>query len=176
MWPRCFGCLLVTALAAALFAYQAKIDRDRLRAEQRQAAVEKAILEAMSGDAQAALQAIAEAETKGAEPGQLNMLRGLVEYHSGRPKEAVVYLEQADQLLPQSVAVKALLAHAYLDSGRFESYDEMYSLLDGLDPKTPEDRLFLALLLSTEPDRALRTLDGAPPGSGSPRSPGSCAP
>ena len=99
-------CLFVAMLTAGFFAYQTKLGRDELRAEKRQAAVEKAILEAMSGDAQAALQAIAEAEDKGAEPGQLNMLRGLVEYHSGRPKEAVVYLQQADQQLPRTGDMK----------------------------------------------------------------------
>jgi hypothetical protein len=40
-----------------------------LRAERQQVAVEKAILEAMSGDAPAALVAITDAETKGANAG-----------------------------------------------------------------------------------------------------------
>ncbi|HLJ95913.1 MAG TPA: protein kinase [Gemmataceae bacterium] len=157
------GCLLVAVLAAGFFASQAKHDRDRLRTELRQAAVDQAILEAMSGDAHAALHAIAEAETKGAEPGRLNMLRGLVEYHRGRPKEAVDYLEQADQQLPRSVAIKALLANAYLDSGRLERYDAMYTVLEHLEPKTPEDHLFLGLFLA-EPDplRALQILGEAP--------------
>ncbi|HEV2950410.1 MAG TPA: protein kinase, partial [Gemmataceae bacterium] len=156
-------CLLVAVAAVGLFAYQARQDRERLRAEQRQAAAEKAILDAMSGDAEAALQAITEAEDKGAEPGQLNMLRGLVEYHRGRPEEAVVYLEQGDQQLPKSVAIKALLANAYLDSGFLERYDEIYTLLEKLEPKTPEDHLFLGLFLAEHATvRALRILDGAP--------------
>ncbi len=157
------GCLLIALLAAGFFAYQAGQDRGQLRAEERQAAVDKAILEAMSGDAEAALQAVADAENKGAEPGELNLLRGLVEYHRGRLKEALVYLEQADQQMPGSVAVKALRAIAYLDSGRLERYDEMYAILDQLEPKTPEDRLFLSLFLTeVDPHRSLRILDEAP--------------
>jgi serine/threonine protein kinase len=154
------ACLFVAMLTAGFFAYQAKLGRDELRAEKRQAAVERAILEAMSGDAQAALQAINEAEDK---PGQLNMLRGLVEYHSGRPKEAVVYLQQADLQLPRSVAVSALLAMAYLNIGRLELYDEMNALLEQLEPKSSEDHLFLGLYLAElAPDKAFRTLDAAP--------------
>ena len=171
------ACLFVAMLTTGFFAYQTKLGRDELRAQNRQAAVERAILEAMSGDAQAALQAIDEAEDRGAEPGQLNMLRGLVEFYSGRLKEAVVYLKQADQHLPRSVAVEALLAMAYLNMGRIELYDETNTLLEQLEPKSSEDRLFLALdLAELAPEKAFRTLDGRPPGSGSPRSPGSSGP
>lgn len=70
--------------------------------------MDKGIVEAMSGDAEAALRAVAEAERLGAEPGQLNMLRGVVELHRGRMKEALVHLEQADKQLPNSMAVKAI--------------------------------------------------------------------
>jgi hypothetical protein len=40
----------------------------------------------MSGEAESALRAVAEAEQLGAEAGQLNLLRGLVELHRGRLK------------------------------------------------------------------------------------------
>jgi serine/threonine protein kinase len=59
------GCLLMALLAAGYFAYQTRLVQSRLQAEQRQAAVEKAILQAMSGDAQATLEASAKAENKG---------------------------------------------------------------------------------------------------------------
>jgi tetratricopeptide (TPR) repeat protein len=157
------GCLAVAVLVAGFFADQAKQDRDRLRAEQQEAAVQKAILEAMSGDPPAALQAIAEAESKGAEPGRLNMLRGLVEVHRGRPEEAIVYLEQADRQLPDCVAVKGLLASAYGDSGQLQRGDEMIVLVSHLEPKTAEDHLFLGLFQAgLDPALGLRTLDGAP--------------
>ena len=150
-------------MAAALFAAQAIHAQDSLRAEKRQAAVENAILEAMTGDSQAALQAVALAETQEAEPGRLNLLRGIIEYYRGRPREAIVYLEQAQQQLPRSVAVKATLVRAYLDDGRLERSAEMAMALEQLEAKSPEDHLFLALSLSEQaPFRALKILDGAP--------------
>ena len=97
--------VLVAATAAGFFAWQAKQDRELLRAEQRQTAMDTAILEALSGDPPAALDAILDAENKGAEPGQLNLLRGAVEVYRGRPKEALTYLDQAERQLPDSAAV-----------------------------------------------------------------------
>jgi tetratricopeptide (TPR) repeat protein len=168
------ACALLATGVATFFAYrahmveqqrlagQARLER-QLQQEQRQAALEKAILEAMSGDAPAALKAIADAERKDAEPGLLNMLRGLVEQYRSRPKEAIVHLEQAEKQLPGSVAVKALLAQAYMDDAQYQRNDEMYTLVEQLEPKTPEDHLFLGLSLAdTDPVRALRFLDGAP--------------
>ena len=92
------------------------------------------------------------------------MLRGLVEYYRGRPKEAIVYLKQADQQLPRSVAVKALLAMAYLTIGRLERYDEMNTpRWSSSSRRSSEDHLFLALYLSElAPDKAFRALDEAP--------------
>jgi Protein kinase domain len=138
------GLALLLALGAAgVFALQAKRTADLLREKDRQTAVDKAILEAMGGDAEAALRAVADAEQLGAEQGQLNMLRGLVEYHRGRIKEALVHLEQAEKQWPDSVAVKALLAAAYLGDFQFERYGKMTVLAEQLGPKTPEDFIFL---------------------------------
>jgi serine/threonine protein kinase len=119
--PAVAGGSIAVVLAlgvAGFFAWQAKLDRDQLRAEQRQTAVDKAILEAVSGDATVALEAINEADNKGAEKGQVNLLRGVVEIHRGNPKEALLHLAQADQQLPDSVAVKALQAKAFLCSSK----------------------------------------------------------
>jgi predicted Zn-dependent protease len=157
------GGLFVALLAAGLFALQAKRSADLLRAEQRQTAVDKAILEAMSGDAESALRAIAEAERLGAEPGQLNMFRGLVELHRGRPKEAIVHLEQAEVQRPDSVAVKALLASAYLGDYQNQRFDEMSIRADGMEPKTPEDVIFLGQAQAgMDPRKGLETLDRVP--------------
>jgi predicted negative regulator of RcsB-dependent stress response len=157
------GGLLVALCVAGVFAWQSHQARERLRAEQRQAAVEKAILEAMGGDAEAALEAIADAENNGAEQGQLNMLRGLVERYRGRPQESLMYLELAERQMPDSVAVKALLVDALLDNGDSQRYDEACERLDRLEPKTFEDHLFLGLAQSTafDPARGVRTIDGA---------------
>jgi hypothetical protein len=157
------GCLLVTVLGAGLFALQAKRDRDLLREKDRQTAVDRAMLEAMSGDAEAALRAITDAEALGAEPGQLNMLRGLVELHRGRTKEAFVYLDQAEKQWSDSVAVKALLAVACLNDGEYERWDELSLRASGMEPKTPEDVIFLSQAQAVlDPRQGLQTLDRTP--------------
>jgi hypothetical protein len=157
------GGLLVAVLAAGLFAYQAKRSGDLLREKDRQTAVDKAIIEAMSGEAEAALQAVADAERLGAEPGQLNMLRGLVELHRGRMKEALVHLKQAEGQWPESVAVKALLATAYLGVDDYQGYEELSVRADGMEPRTTEDVIFLAQAQApVDPSRAVQTLERLP--------------
>jgi serine/threonine protein kinase len=167
--------LLIAVAAAAFFAWQAHRSEqrrladeqrrdDEAMAEKRQAAIEKAMVEAMSGDAPLALEAITEAENSGAEPGTLHMLRGLVERHRGRSKEAIVHLQQGERQLPDSVAVKALLAVASADVSQYVR-SETYALEAGrLAPQKPEDYLFLGLAQSETVDPAvgMRTLDEAP--------------
>jgi hypothetical protein len=160
------GSLLVSVLAACMFALQAKRSADLLREKDRQTAVDRAILEAMSGDAPAALRAITDAEHAGAEPGQLNMLRGLVELHRSHVKEALVHLEQAEKQWPDCVAVKALLGTAYLEDLQINRWEEMTRLAERLGPKTPEDFVFLAKALLIDPRAALEILDRAPARAG----------
>jgi predicted Zn-dependent protease len=156
------GCLLLAVLTAGVFAWQMKHARDELRAEKRQAALERAILDAMSGDAEAAFQAIADAEDKGVGSGQLNMLRGLVERHRGRPREALVYLDQAEKQLPDSVAVKALQAATLADDGQINRVHQMEQVLDRLEPQTAEDYAFLGLAQALlDPPRGVKTVDRA---------------
>lgn len=157
------ACLFAALFTAGFFATQAWQAQVRLRSEKRQIAVENAILEAMSGDSQEALQAVGVAEAEGAEPGRLNLLRGVVEYYRGQPKEAIAYLEKADRQLTASVATKALLARAYSDDGRFERYAEVATALDQLEAKSPEDHLFRAFSLNeAAPFRGLQILESAP--------------
>jgi serine/threonine protein kinase len=143
-------------------AEQQRLQR-QLQRQRRQAAVDKAVLEAMNGNAPEALQAVAEAERNGVEPGKLNMVRGMVALHSGRLEEALVYLKQADEQLPSSAAVKALLTGAYWSDGDWERAAEMQCKLEELEPRTPEDYLLLAITCyGVDPVRALKTLDDAP--------------
>ncbi len=158
------GCLFLALLAAGFFAYQGKLDRDRLLVGERQAAVERAVFEAMGGETRAALEAIADAEAKGAEPGRLNMLRGVVEINRGRYQEALVHLEQAERQMPDSVAVKGLLTTAYMSSMQYEKCEETCLRAEQLQPKTPEDYIFLGQAQAPmDPRRALQTMDQAPP-------------
>jgi hypothetical protein len=172
---------LAAALAIALtavgvaggFAYrQHLLEQDRvaerarleeeLLAEKRQTALEKAVLEAMSGDTQAALQAIRDAENKGVHPGQLNMLRGLIETSRGNPRGALVYLEQAERQLPESVAIKVLIAQAHAFQGEFWKAQEIIAGLSSFRPSTTEDYVFLGLSQAVmDSDRGLKTLEVA---------------
>ena len=64
-----------------------------------------------------------------------------------------------------------------MDNAQYQRYDEMYTLVEQLEPKTAEDHLFLGLSLSdADPVRALRILDGAPRAPGNRPSPGSHGP
>jgi serine/threonine protein kinase len=155
--------LFMAVLAAGGFALQARRAAQLVQERDRQAAVEKAIVEAMSGEAEPALKAVLDAERLGAAPGQLNMLRGLVELHRGRPKEAIAYLESAEKQWPDSVAVKALLATAYAGDFQYQAYDDTSLIVDRMEPQTPEDFIFLGQSQSMfDPRRGLETLDRAP--------------
>lgn len=148
------GALLVALFALGFLARQAQ------RAEQRQVALEKALVEALGGDPQVALLAIHDAEDKGVAPGQLNLLRGLLEHQCGNSPQALVHLEQAKKQLPDSMAVKALLAQVQQHNGRFDCFHRAATGLGGLRSPTTQDYLLLALALSgQDPDLALSALE-----------------
>jgi tetratricopeptide (TPR) repeat protein len=156
------GCLAIAVLVAGFFGYHAQLAQDRLWFEQRQAALDLAMLEIMSGDIQAGMVAISDAESKGASPGQLNFLRGLAEHHGGNGKKAIDYLRKAVAQNPESVAAWALLAQVYKDDGQWQLWDETTAILEQRTPRTTEDLLFLGLAqTSQDPEKGIVTLDQA---------------
>jgi tetratricopeptide (TPR) repeat protein len=160
------ACAVVGLLVAGLFAYQAhRADRKRqqqeqqLLAEQRQNALEKALLMAVSGDLDGAEKAIQEAELLGASDGQVRMLRGQVALHRGQTQEAVEHLRQAVALLPESVAARCLLAVAYGYAGPWEDYEQTMREAGELTPREPEDYLFKGHAeVLADPERGLEML------------------
>jgi serine/threonine protein kinase len=166
-------CGLVALAAAGVFAYRNHLSeqqrqadqqshQERLLTEQRQSALEKAMLVAMGGDLDQAEKAIRAAERLGASTGQVRMLRGLVAYHQGHVKEAAAHLEQAVELLPRSVAARSMLVMAYNHLGRWEQYERLLADIERLPPATPEDELFKALgEATTDPGGSLKALDKA---------------
>jgi serine/threonine protein kinase len=168
------GCTVLATAAAVLIAYRGYAVEQRrlaeklrieqqLHDERRETAVENAILEAMSGDFDAAIRAIGEAESLQAEPGLLNLLRGFIEQQRGRVKEALGYVEQAARQNPNSVAVKAQLVGLYWENSQWQQANQMVVQLEQMVPKAPEDHIFLGLRqTSGEPLRALETLSNAP--------------
>jgi serine/threonine protein kinase len=129
---------LVLGLAAGYFAYEARQSKQQRLIEKQQAA----LLAAMSGDLNAADQAIDEAELLGASPTQLRLLRGQVALDRGDDKEARHCAEQAVKLAPDSVAGQALLALASQRAGDWERYMQGLQALERLQPVTAQDYLF----------------------------------
>ena len=165
----------VLAVVAAGLAYQGyvteqnrladKQQQERLLAvEKRQSALERALLVAMSGDLDAAENAIAQAERQGVSTGQVRLLRGELAYYRGNVKKAIEHLEQAVQLLPaeQSVAARGLLVVAYVYAMRIEDAARELQVLDSLEPVTVEDFLFKGAALGQwEEEQGLVILDQA---------------
>jgi tetratricopeptide (TPR) repeat protein len=162
-------CALSALAAAGLWARQAHLAdqqrqgyEERIRSGERQRAEERAQAAAMSGDAEGAVAAIDEAESLGASPGRMHLLRGQVAFHQGDVEAAVGHLEQAVSRMPESVAARAMLALACFYSGRGTRYGELELELDRMTPRTPEDFLFKGQAESlTRPEQALQTLDRA---------------
>jgi tetratricopeptide (TPR) repeat protein len=118
--------------------------------------IRNAYLVATSGDLNATDTAIMEIEKLGASPGQARLLRGVVAYFRQDPAGAIRELEQAVELLPDSVAARALLAMSYTDNVQWERYEQVMLELRRLPPSSPEDYLFKGYALEvTEPGLGL---------------------
>jgi serine/threonine protein kinase len=158
------ACALVAVGAASFFAYQSYALREQQLAERRQAALEKALLAAMSNDFDDAEKAIEEAERYEASPGQVRFLNGLVAYYRGHEADAIKQLEVAVKLLPpaESAAARGLLAVAYSYAGRGGDTARMVRELDGISPVTLEDYLFKgAAVGQMDPEAGVKLIDEA---------------
>jgi tetratricopeptide (TPR) repeat protein len=138
---------------AAFFAYQAYWAEQHRQVEQAQAqmnlqrvqrewALENALAAAMGGDLDRAEKAISEAETFGASIAQVRRLRGQVAFSRGDSERALVDLEEALKLDPDSVAARGMLAMAYLSFGDIDRYVHTATEMKALTPRTAEDYLF----------------------------------
>jgi tetratricopeptide (TPR) repeat protein len=161
--PGLVATVLGTLLALAgvgYFAHQAHLAEQQRRSEKRQYAEERALLAAMSGDGAGAAEAIREAESLGASPGQTRLLRGQVALHQGEVAAALDHLEEAVRLMPDSVAARASLALAYNYSGQGLRFEQACLELDEMTPDSAEDFLFKALAEGlNRPERALQSLE-----------------
>jgi serine/threonine protein kinase len=163
-----FGALaLVAIVAAGAITFRSEQQRladrqahqERLLAEQRQNALERALTAALSGDFAGASKATNEAERLGALPGEVHFLRGQVAFHRGDVFGARDHLEEALKAAPDNVAVRAVLALACYHSGRFGRFEQLARELDTMTPDTPEDFLFKGHVEAIiRPERAQRTL------------------
>jgi serine/threonine protein kinase len=151
---------------AGVFAYRNRVTEQRRLAEQRQNALEMALMAAMSGDFAAADKRTDEAELLGASTAQMRLLRSEVAYYRGDMAAANQHLEQAVKLLPVgqpgAVAARALLALACSNALEGPRFVALAQELDQLSPITTEDFLFKGQVEAQfRPERSLQTIDEA---------------
>jgi tetratricopeptide (TPR) repeat protein len=145
-----------------------RADRDRIakaeddRKERVRTALEKGLIAAMSGDFPAAERAAQEAELNGASTGQCRLLRGQVAFYQGDNRQAIVHLEHAVALEPDSVAALGMLALALVNEGAPAEQHRVFEQLERRTAITPEDFLFKGLAESAaDAKKGLQTLDEA---------------
>jgi tetratricopeptide (TPR) repeat protein len=155
------------ALAAVgFFAWQAHESERRrqeaIAAEKREAAMEKAILAAMSGQLTNADAALLEAERLGAGLAERRFVAGVLSQYRGDTEGAKRLLLEACEVRPDQVAPRAFLAVVcnYLDDWEGEMDHGNKAL--ALTPVTPEDHLFRSYMIGfTNPQRGLPELEEA---------------
>jgi tetratricopeptide (TPR) repeat protein len=143
---------------AGFFAWRVYHVEQAHQTEQRQNALEKAILAAMSGEAEQAEAAVTEAERLRVAPGQLAMLRGILAYYQGNEIQAMERLKEAIRLLgdaPGHVAAAGMLA--YLSPP--EQFERLLQDLQKMQPETPEDYLFVGMAVAQwNPDEGIAAI------------------
>jgi hypothetical protein len=149
---------------AGVFAYRNKVTEQRRLAEQRQNALEMALMAAMSGDFDAADKRTDEAEMLGASTAQMRLLRGQVAFYRGDMDAASRHSEQATKLLPVgkpgAVAARSVLALASANTLQSPRFVALALELDQLSPVTAEDFLFKGQAEAMyRPERSLQTID-----------------
>ena len=143
-------------------AWEAQQALDALVHEKRNNAKERALMAATGGDLLTAQQAITEAEQLGVSKGQILLLRGQVALHHGKTNEALRHLNEAVELLPNSVAARSMLLVAYAYDGQWDKYASKIGELDALAPRTAEDFLFKGYAQGQhDPAKGLQEIENA---------------
>jgi serine/threonine protein kinase/Tfp pilus assembly protein PilF len=163
----CAVALGIVALLVAIRAHQTQQQNiDAMRNMERAKAMDSALMAAMSGDTDAALARIHDAEILDAPVAWQHMLLGQVDLFEGKPKEALRRFEAAVKLDPENVMAQSMLAHGYLANGRWNDYANMVPVIGNLqkdvEKPTPEELLFMSLVFRfADSEKALRMLDDA---------------
>jgi hypothetical protein len=161
-WAAAIAVMGALVVVALFFAYRTHLAESRWTDAEFGRIYETAQLAAIEGDLQRAGEAIAEAEKLGAPPAQLALLRGQLDFHSGKFQEACDQLEVAVRDMPDSLAAHALLTNAYGANEQHEKRIKAASHLSGLKPLTLQDYLLLAEAQSYDKfSEAHATLDEA---------------
>lgn len=161
-WAATAAGMLILAAAAGFFAYRSYVSEWRWTDAQFSRLSETAQLAALEGDLDGAAKAIDKAEQLGAPEAQLLLLRGQLDLQAGIFQDACDQLELARKLMPQSLAVHAVLANAYHANEEHEKAAAIARLLPNFKPITLQDYILLGQAqFPTDFEQALRTLDQA---------------
>jgi serine/threonine protein kinase len=172
------ACAVLAIIIAAFFAKRASDERHQRLAEQakseqrlvaveRQHALENALLAATSGNLDMAMNAVREAESKGASAQEVHVLRGQVAFFRGEWEDALHELEEAVRLNPTDVSGQSMLAMTCLYLGDFTRYLQVLETLELLQPRTNDEYLLKGAALLDE-EKSLEILDEAVTRSRSP--------
>lgn len=155
-------CALIAAMLVSYFGYRASASARELQAIQCRIALDRTTRAAMAGRFLEAQQALAEARVLGASPGEIELWRGQIELYQGNVEQALVRLEEAVELEPDSVAARAVLAQAYSDAGQADKGWGRGLGMGKVQPKTAYDFLFLGRLRAMhDPGEAISLLSQA---------------
>jgi serine/threonine protein kinase len=158
---------LLVALAAAVFfawrTHEADLRRqEEVTAEKRQAAMDRAILAAISSQFAEADAALLEAEQLGADLAERRFVAGILSHYRGDSEAAKRQLLEACGERPDWVAPRAFLAFVCVNLHDFAGQAEHGNAALKLTPVTAEDYLFRGLMVGTiNPRRGLPDLGEA---------------
>ena len=154
--------MIAVVVLAGYFAHSARSSREELAVAQLEDVVDEALIANMSGDAEMAARALGRVAALEPETGWLPLLRGHLAFQRGDYDEGVEHLQRAVELLPESVAARALLAASYVGAGWWERYETVLEEMEHLAPQSAEDYMFRGLAESyLDPARARASLDEA---------------
>ncbi|MGI9456810.1 MAG: protein kinase domain-containing protein, partial [Aeoliella sp.] len=152
--------VLTLVMMATFFLWWNRAATNKVRVEYEKGL---AIDNAIRGQLGTALQHTVKADTHGADAVWTHMLTGIVELYKdqGSSESALRELEQALALDPDNIAIKGLLATAYVWNGRWADHERMLAQIKSIEPDSDniEAHFFLGqALFWSDPERGVKLL------------------
>jgi serine/threonine protein kinase len=126
--------------------------------------IEKAVLNALSGDANGAKDAITLAEEAGVDERTIRLLNGIAAFHRGDNRVATRYLESVLDEEADNVVARSVLALASAFTGEWDVYTrhmELITLTAGKEPQEDHNRLVFAYALAHfDTRRSMEIMEG----------------
>lgn len=149
-------------------AEQQKRDEERrrheeeLRQEKIRAALDKALLLAMGGEFDGAEAAVRESEQLGPAAGEAHLVRSQIAFFQGDIPKAQGEIQQAVEMLPNSVAARSLRALIYVFEGREDRYLAELRVIEAMQATAPDELLWKGYAIQIhDTTRALEYFDEA---------------